>query len=750
MDNTIKMKFTVLIALIVAIAQNAIAQSFPVSITPTIYGPYSPYLSDYTEPGSQKLLVNILMNDPVLTEYRCKLRLTIEGVGITIRTRQRFIPQVINLTAGAPNILYGEDLAEYFNPANLDFAGISKGDYTKGAKLLEGIYRFSFEVLDYNRGTVVSNKGTAMAWIILNDPPLLAMPRKDTKVAIVDPTNIAFSWTPRHTGSPNSAFTTEYVFRLVEIWPAGRNSYDAFRSQQPLYEITTNFTQIVYGPAEPALIAGRKYAWQVQAKDTDGKDLFKNEGKSEVYVFQFGDAIGVPQNFRKEGGNSSVLNLRWEPAPDGAIPQQYRVRYRKKGDTQGIWYESVTPQLWIAIPDLQRDTEYDMQIRAEAVPQYSDYSQLATLKTNAVDDVLYECGEEDVPISVNTSSLLMSLPPGTILTAAGDKIKVIKATGSNGNFTGEGWMHLSYLNGGGVRITFSGQINNNYEFTSLAFETIYHKGSVMAQAIDDANNIGEEPKPSSKADSTTKIIPDYTVPGTIDSIYVKDDGKIVAVDTDGHESTYDQKKDKKTKKAKETVIADASGNSYTVAEDGKVTRKSADTTNDSPAAVPQNNFEKLVKSILDELTDINVKQLDSVRTIRSDYLEKLEAAITNGGYKSERYLITGNRDQYITEGFSKQITESLQKSKSLNFEDQKIIAIEDSYVDLYISDTVLVVKKVVAEKIDEYKRSSFAPLVKEMQQMLNAKTSKEREPLEEDKEKLKLFLADAIRIKLRM
>jgi hypothetical protein len=37
-----------------------------------------------------------------------------------------------------------------------------------------------------------------------------------------------------------------------------------------------------------------------------------------------------------------------------------------------------------------------------------------------------------------------------------------------------------------------------------------------------------------------------------------------------------------------------------------------------------------------------------------------------------------------------------------------------------------------------------------MQQMLNAKTSKEREPLEEDKEKLKLFLADAIRIKLRM
>ncbi|HEY9005861.1 MAG TPA: fibronectin type III domain-containing protein, partial [Ohtaekwangia sp.] len=373
--------------------QTVSAQSFPVNITTSISSPYTPYLADYTEPASQKLMVNILLRDHTVPEYSCKFRLTIEGVGITIRTKSYFMPPPTQIQGGVPTILYGEDLAEYFNPANLDFSGISKGDYTRGAKLPEGVYRFTLEVLDYNRGTVVSNKGTATAWIILNDPPLLNQPRADAKLKIVDPTNIPFTWTPRHTGSPNAAFTTEYIFKLVEVWPATRNPYDAFLSQQPLYETTTSFTQIVYGPSEPALIPGRKYAWQVQAKDIEGKDLFKNEGRSEVYVFQFGDAIGVPQNFRRDdGSNTSVLLLRWEPAPDGAIPEQYRVRYRQKGDTRGVWYESVTPQRWVAVPDLQRDTEYEMQVRAEATLQYSEYSQLVAFKTDANDKDGFECG----------------------------------------------------------------------------------------------------------------------------------------------------------------------------------------------------------------------------------------------------------------------------------------------------------------------------------------------------------------------
>ena len=49
---------------------------------------------------------------------------------------------------GIPQLLYGEDLEEYFHPANLDFSGFSRAQYEKGASLPEGVYRFTIEVLD--------------------------------------------------------------------------------------------------------------------------------------------------------------------------------------------------------------------------------------------------------------------------------------------------------------------------------------------------------------------------------------------------------------------------------------------------------------------------------------------------------------------------------------------------------------------------------------------------------------------------
>ncbi len=154
-------------------------QVYPVQVTTQIVPPYTPYLSDYTAPGSQRMMMNFVLRDPTLPEYRCKLRITIEGVGITIRTKASYVPEALVLPGGGvPTLLYGEDLLEYFKPDNLDFAGITRNQYEKGAKLPEGIYRFTVEVLDYNRNTVVSNKGTATAWVILNDPPLLNLPRK--------------------------------------------------------------------------------------------------------------------------------------------------------------------------------------------------------------------------------------------------------------------------------------------------------------------------------------------------------------------------------------------------------------------------------------------------------------------------------------------------------------------------------------------------------------------------------------------
>jgi hypothetical protein len=65
----------------------------------------------------------------------------------------------------------------------------------------------------------------------------------------------------------------------------GANPNQIAVNSKPIYQVSTEFTQLVYGPAEPPLQEGMQYAWRVQAKDKDGRDAFRNNGYSEVCSF---------------------------------------------------------------------------------------------------------------------------------------------------------------------------------------------------------------------------------------------------------------------------------------------------------------------------------------------------------------------------------------------------------------------------------------------------------------------------------
>jgi hypothetical protein len=548
----------------------ASGQIFPVQVNTQITPPYSPFLSDYTTPGSQRLMTQIIVRDLSLDGHNVKLRLTIEGLGITIRTKSTFVPQPIALEgAGTPLTLYGEDLQEYFKSENLDFAGYSKKEFDKTGKLPEGAYRFGIEVCDYNRGTAISNRGAAVVWMILNDPPLLNLPRKDSKVKIIDPTNIAFTWTPRHTSSPNSAFTTEYIFRLVEIWPANRNPYDAFLSQVPLYELTTTQSQIIYGLSEPALIPGRRYAWQVQARDVDGKDLFKNQGRSEVYVFQFGDAIGTPENLRQEARNATALSLRWEPSPHGDIPDQYRLKY--KPQFKDKWHEVVTDKQWITLSQLQPNTAYDVQIRAEKLNQQSDYSAVKGWNTAEKKEDDFKCGQPEAFTPPDfTASALLTLHPGDVVAVRDFKLVVTEVTKSaNGFFSGNGLMSVNLFNKASVWITFNIGINNKYQMTSGEVESIYEKGSEMGSVTDEMYKIGDQNLEETETDNHEgpEVEATYIVTVEIVSVAISDGGTIVVTDEEGNETEYEQKKVKKKEEPQPTIIQDASGDQWIVQKD---------------------------------------------------------------------------------------------------------------------------------------------------------------------------------------
>lgn len=289
------------------------AQVYPVLVNTTMRGPYSLNLSDYATPAYDRIQTNLYLADVTKNNYPVKVRLVIRSIsGILITTTPGYELGPIYLDGGVNQTLTGSELYSLFDPTRLTFSGISYNEY-KAKGLPEGNYQFHFEVLDNQFGVVISNinVGYANAWLILNDPPLINKPVNGGTIAPTLPQNIFFQWTPRHTGSPNSAFTTEYDIQLVEIYPSDRNANDAMLTAPIIFEKTTFATAYNLSVADPNLIEGKWYAFRVRAHDQNGLDLFKNQGYSEVYSFYYGQPCAIPQQLNVEAIGVDAALVSW-------------------------------------------------------------------------------------------------------------------------------------------------------------------------------------------------------------------------------------------------------------------------------------------------------------------------------------------------------------------------------------------------------------------------------------------------------
>jgi Fibronectin type III domain len=538
------------------------AQNFPIRVTPILTPPYTPFLTDYTDASSEKLTVQILLNDVTVPEYRCKLRLSIEGVNISIITNPNYVPLPIVLSGGVPQIVYGSDLSEYFKPSNLVFQGINQNEFErKGSQLPEGIYRISIEVLDYNRGTVVSNKGSATAWMILNDPPFINMPVNNSKLRPLNPQNLVFQWTPRHRGSPNAAFTTEYEVKLVEIWPSGRNPYDAINTSRPIFETTVDNTLVVYGPAETPLVLGREYALQVRAHDTGGKDLFKNNGYSEVIRFVYGDECPLPSGLFADDLGTVKARLRWQGSSQNS---GYILRYREKKDG-AQWFPEQTNQTLANLTQLKAGATYEYQVCGECEGFRGEYTKEQTFTTLKENPNAFVCGNPGtVPLFDNSPPLPM-LFINDFINAGGFDVVVTKATGSNGRFSGEGLAVIPWFNSAKVRMTFNNvSVNKSYQLTAGDFVSVSVMDSKSLLKMDDKALTDGSKSGEGQSDKNVDAI---TMAGVIDSVYVNAEGKIVVIDEEGKEEIITQKKDEKTGEVRPMSITDTAGNSYSVQKD---------------------------------------------------------------------------------------------------------------------------------------------------------------------------------------
>jgi hypothetical protein len=537
----LKKIFTILFFVLSGIS-GILAQNFPVRANLSITPPYSVHLQDYITPGIDRMALNLLLTDITTSDLQVKLRVTIEGQGVKIRTSPNWLPDPFIISGGISERYVGFDLSEYFNPNHLTFEGLTKTKFSQTGALPEGVYRFCIEVVEYNRNVVISNTACVTAWLILNDPPLVNIPANGTKVRAMEPQNMLFQWTPRHTGSPNSAFSTEYEFKLVEIWPKGRNPNDAILSSNTIFETTTQSTTLIYGIAEPPLVPGRSYAFRVQAKSIVGiaeLDLFKNNGFSETVMFTFGDECKPPVGFAGETISPKRIGAKWKTAFNQT---EFTVRYREKGDAEAAWFEEETFLSDIKINGLKPDTEYEMQVSAGCGTLTSDYTPLITTRTELDRNDEFACGATPDVFGLENTAILPSLRKGDYIYVNDFDIRIDSIGGGNGVYSGTGIAEMPFLSLVKVRVRFSGiTINTDYRMIDGQVFSVYNPNSRSMVDLDKEDDITEgETDSDATSDGTTSDEfngTEVVVDADIESVQVNDAGNIAVQMADGTTQT---------------------------------------------------------------------------------------------------------------------------------------------------------------------------------------------------------------------
>lgn len=440
-----KKHIKILLILLISATYQLKAQTFPVVSTTQIIPPYSVYLSDYASASSDKLIANLMLQDQNQSGLQVKLKITITGDnGVKLETKPEFMPPPITMYSGSPEQISGIALQQYLEPANMNITGLNFSQFMQNKKLPEGIYTFTIEAVEYRRNKLVSNPGSAVGWLILNDPPIWNLPQNNSTITATNPQNVFFSWLPMHTGSPNSAFSTEFEFSLYDIIPQDRNPEEAVNTGIPIYQSTTMSNSLVYGPAETPLELGRKYAVRLKAYDTEGRDMFKNNGYSTVLVFTYGQECITPVGISHDNITPHTADINWTSIPGNT---EFTLYYREKeeGGTN-TWYEGNTAQSSAVISQLKPLHTYQYVVKALCGTIESEPSAIYEFTTTEKITDTLNCGDNpNIPV-IDGSPPLEELLFGDVINVGGFEGIITQARGGNGVFSGKCIMKVSNFN----------------------------------------------------------------------------------------------------------------------------------------------------------------------------------------------------------------------------------------------------------------------------------------------------------------
>ncbi|GAB4008491.1 hypothetical protein GCM10028808_14740 [Spirosoma migulaei] len=285
------------------------AQVFPLQIQVSVMPPYSAYLQDYPGAGQQ---VRVFIINTGRQSYQVRLSGQLTGDnGIEIRTSPNYRPPRPLTVPPGQTLLSRNDLEGLFDLNQIEVTGIDKNLLSRGFPLPDGTYQLC--VRAYNEtptNTVAVAFGQPLspefplgcsAPIVVRavEPPILIAPLCDADITATTPQALVFTWTPPAGVSPAQVDYTLRVVELPQVDVDPNVFIDAVALPKSGVEVRNLRTStFLYGPTQPPLQVGRRYAWRVQAVDRSGKLNFLNDGKSPVCSFTYGI---VPKELVKPG-----------------------------------------------------------------------------------------------------------------------------------------------------------------------------------------------------------------------------------------------------------------------------------------------------------------------------------------------------------------------------------------------------------------------------------------------------------------
>ena len=539
-----------------------IAQTYPVQVVPVLTPPYSSKIADYANPMANKVQLQLITTDLSVQNRPVQLYVEIKGNGLTAASAPVLSGvSPLRISGGEILRLTNAELASYFQLRNLQ--GITSQQYASA--LPDGMYSFCFRVKDVLSGRWLSQSHCAIAYLMLNDPPILNIPSDNEQVAVTDFQNIIFSWTPRQINATN----VTYSFELREILDPTLDPRFAFEvSRRILKEDDLRMTTFVYDVSKPNLIPSRRYAWRVRAISTGGlaeNSVFKNDGYSEVHTFVYAVNCSKPLFLLSEQQGKRRTKLLWQ---GHTLHQKYHIQYRKKNVEGAQWFETFTRNTQTLIADLEAG-EYEFRVGASCEGErygitpsyvYSDIQTFKIEKTPNTTEQGYNCGI--VPkITITNQKHLNSLVTNEVFTAGDFAVTLLEVSGSNGVFSGKGFIKVPYLNDTKLAVEFENvKINSDYQLTDGVVKTTYDADWKNVQFIE--NLIGQGKKSN-----------EINVPFEIDKVETRN-GEIVVTGKDGRKEVFPFGGNDSTVKGKVTTttngVTSTQEKIYHIDKDGKV------------------------------------------------------------------------------------------------------------------------------------------------------------------------------------